>query len=157
MTEEPAGRASEARRGPAPRRRRYRTMRELLGSIIYGFEVIAIFLSALVFFGLKLLPAPIALGGGAAVIVIMVLLVWALRKPWGVAAGWVFHAAMLATGLVHGGMFFVSGIFLAVWAFAMVKGGEIDAQRAPIIAEYERTRVANEPSPGDDEPDARAR
>lgn len=147
LDDAPTAAAGAAGRGPAPRRRRYRTMRELLGSIILGFELFAIFLCALTFFGLKLVPAPVALGGGAAVLVVMVLLVWALRKPWGVAAGWVFHVAMLATGFVHGGMFFVSGLLLAVWAYSMVKGAAIDAQRAPVIAEYERALAAGEINP----------
>lgn len=137
----------DASRSPRVRRRRYRSMRETLGSIILGFELVAIFLCALVFFGLRILPPAVALGGGAAVIAIMVFLVWALRTNWGVTAGWIFHVAMLATGFLHGGMFFVTGIFLAVWAYSMIKGAEIDRARAPVIAEYERALASGEINP----------
>lgn len=129
------------------RQRRYRTLCEKLGSIVYGFELIVIFLCALVFFGMRILPPALALGGGAAVLVLMVLLTFALRYGWGVKAGWVFHIAMLGTGFLHGGMFFVSGMFLAVWAYSMIKGGAIDRERAPIIAEYYRALAAGEIDP----------
>lgn len=122
-------------------------MRENLASILVAFEVFAIFLSTLVFFGLKVLPAPVALGGGAAVIVVLCFLVWAFRYEWGLIAGWVFHVAMLATGFLHGGMFFVAGTFLAVWIFIMIRGGQIDRARAPIIAEFERALAAGEINP----------
>ena len=122
-------------------------MRELVGTIIVGFELLVIFLCALVFFGQRILDPAVALGGGAVVLVLMVLLIWALRYSWGPAAGWAFHVAMLATGFLHGGMFVVAGLFLAAWAYAMVKGGEIDRQRAPVIAEYERALAAGEINP----------
>lgn len=129
---------------PRLRRRRYRTIRETLGSIIVGFELLAIFLCALVFFGLRILPAPVALGGGAVVLALAIGLIGVLRFEWGVRAGWAFHILLLATGLLHGGMFFVAGVFLALWAFAMIKGGAIDRERAVVIAEYERALAAGE-------------
>ncbi|GGA75482.1 hypothetical protein GCM10011490_27810 [Pseudoclavibacter endophyticus] len=122
-------------------------MRENLGSILIAFELFAIFCSTLTFFGLRILPAPLALGGGAAVCVVLIALVFAFRYEWGFVAGWVAHIALVLTGFLHPGMFVVAGIFLATWAFIMIKGGEIDRARAPIIAEYERALAAGEINP----------
>lgn len=143
--------AAENGRAPAEQRparyRRRRSMRENLASILIAFELFAIFLSTLVFFGLKILPAAIALGGGAFVCAVLIALVFAFRFSWGFTAGWIVHAALVFTGFLHPGMFFVSGIFLAVWAFIMIKGGEIDRARAPIIAEFDRAVAAGEINP----------
>lgn len=122
-------------------------MRENLASILIAFELFAIFLSALVFFGLKILPAPLALGGGAVACLLFIGLVYAVRFPWGFTAGWILHVALVLTGFLHPGMFFVGGIFLAVWAYIMIKGGEIDRARAPIIAEFDRAVAAGEINP----------
>lgn len=149
----PAEAAAGQPTAPAPARRtvgrprRRRSMRENLASVLYAFEFIVLFLSMLVFFGLRILPAPIALGGGAVVLVLVLVLAWASRYQWGLIAGWAFHVAMVATGFLHGGMFFVAGIFLVTWVYIMIKGGAIDRQRAPIIAEYERALAAGEINP----------
>lgn len=58
-----AGESGAGADAPPRRARRARTMRETLGSIVLGFELIIVFLGALVLFGLKSLPAPVALGG----------------------------------------------------------------------------------------------
>ncbi|MGO2112374.1 MAG: DUF4233 domain-containing protein [Pseudoclavibacter sp.] len=144
---EAVGQSTRPRSATRTRARRRRSMRENLGSILIAFELFAIFLSTLTFFGLEILPAPIALGGGALVCVLLIALVYTFRFEWGFTAGWVFHVAMVATGFLHGGMFFVAGVFLATWAFIMIKGGEIDRRRAPIIAEYERALAAGEINP----------
>lgn len=124
--------------------RRSRSMAETMGLILMGFELVVVFLCALVFFGMRILPAPIALGGGAAVLVVMLVIIGALRYRWGIIAGWVFHIAMLATGFLHGGMFFVAGIFLASWVYFMVRAAPIDRHRAAVTAEYERALAAGE-------------
>lgn len=131
----------------APENARYkrrRSMRENLASILIAFELFAVFCSTLVFFGLRILPAPVALGGGALVCLLLIGLVFAVRYEWGFIAGWVLHVGLVLTGFLHAGMFFVGGIFLATWAYIMIKGGQIDRARAPIIAEFDRAVAAGE-------------
>lgn len=132
---------------PRRRVRRSRTMSETLGIIIMGFELLVVFLCALVFFGMRILPPAVALGGGAAVLVLMVVIMLSLRHRWALVAGWAFHIAMLATGLLHPGMFFVAGIFLAAWAYFMIRAAPIDRHRAAVTAEYERALAAGEIRP----------
>lgn len=135
MTERPEGREPQPR---GERRRRVRTLRETLGVIILGFELIVVFLCTLALSGLRALPPAVAFGAGGALLALMLVNIWALRFPWGIRMGWATHAVITLSGLVHGAMFFVGGVFLATWAYCMVRGGRIEAERARTIAEHER-------------------
>lgn len=125
----------------APRARRYRTMTEQLGAILIAFEVFAVFLAGLTLFGLRTLPAPVALGGTAGFIVLMILGIRFLRYPWGRWYVLGLQIALTLAGLLHTSMFLVGGLFLAVWIYCLFQGGKIDAERAVIIAEYEREQA----------------
>ncbi|MFD0996118.1 hypothetical protein HNR16_002042 [Pseudoclavibacter chungangensis] len=122
-------------------------MSETLGIIIMGFELLAVFLCVLVFFGTRVFPPPVALGGGAAVLAVMIVIIASLRYRWGIIAGWVFHILLFATGFLHAGMFVVGGLFLAAWAYFMIKAAPIDRHRAEVTAEYERALAAGEIAP----------
>lgn len=137
------------------RRRRYRTMVEQLGTILVAFEVVSVFCAGMALFGLRALPAPVALGGTAAFILLMIASVATLRRPWG---KWVLlglQIALTLMGLVHGSMWFVGGVFLATWIYCLRQGMRIDAARAPIIAEYERALAAGEIDEGSPLPESR--
>ncbi|MDJ1372164.1 DUF4233 domain-containing protein [Gulosibacter molinativorax] len=124
------------------KQRRYRTMTEQLGTILIAFEVIVVFLGALALFGLKVLPPMVALGGGAIFIVLFLAGIYALRKPWGVWYVLALQIALTLTGFIHGAMFLVGGLFLALWIYCQYQGGKIDAERAPVIEAYEREMAA---------------
>jgi hypothetical protein len=110
-----------------PRRaRRTRTMRESLGSIVLGFELIIVFLGALVLFGLQSLPAAVALGGGAALVVLMIVAIGLLRYPIGIIIGWAVQLIVIAAGLLVPAFFIVGAIFAAMWTYVMIVGGRID-------------------------------
>jgi hypothetical protein len=118
-------RMSGMARGRAPR-----SIKQTLGSIILGFEMIVMFLGALVIFGLKALPAPVALIGGAVLCLIIVATIPLLRFRWGYWLGWAVQAAIVATGLLVPMMFLVGGMAAAVWTYAMVQGDKIERQQA---------------------------
>lgn len=122
--------------------RRYRTITEQLGSILLAFELIVVALCGLAIFGLRVLPPELALGGAAVFVVLMLVGIRVLRYPWGKWFVLALQIALVAAGFVHGSMFVVGGMFLAIWVYCMVRGGKIDAERAPIIAEYERAQAA---------------
>ncbi|MET0353312.1 MAG: DUF4233 domain-containing protein, partial [Plantibacter flavus] len=92
------------------RSRAPRSIKQTLGSIILGFEMIVMFLGALVIFGLKALPAPVALIGGAVLCLIIVATIPLLRFRWGYWLGWAVQAAIVATGLLVPMMFLVGGM-----------------------------------------------
>lgn len=113
---------------PAPGRRprRQRSLRELLGSIVLGFELLVVFLGALVLFGLHSLPAAVALGGGAGLIVLTVVAIGLLRNVAGVVLGWIIQLIVVAAGLLVPAFFIVGAIFTAMWAYCMITAARID-------------------------------
>jgi hypothetical protein len=112
-------------RPPRPPRRQ-RSLRELLGSIVLGFELLVVFLGALVLFGLHSLPAAVALGGGAALIVLTIVAIGLLRNTAGVVLGWVIQLIVVAAGLLVPAFFIVGAIFTAMWAYCMIAAARID-------------------------------
>ncbi|MFC5928442.1 DUF4233 domain-containing protein [Cryobacterium melibiosiphilum] len=115
-TPEPAGRRSG---GP-------RSVRRSLASIVLGFEVIVVFLGALVAFGLDAAPPAIALGGGAVLCVLFVATIGLLRYPWSYPVGWALQAIVVASGFLVPAMFFVGALFAGMWAYAMITGTRLD-------------------------------
>ncbi|WP_158270246.1 DUF4233 domain-containing protein [Mycetocola zhujimingii] len=105
-------------------------MRQSLASIVLGFELIVMFLAALVAFGLKVLPAPVALGGGAAICVAILVALAGLRYRWGIIAGWVLQGVIVATGILVPIMFIIGALFAGMWVYSMVAGGRIDREKA---------------------------
>jgi hypothetical protein len=111
----------------APRPRRARTATESLLAIALGMEAAVVFFVTLTAFGLRALPAGVAFGGGAALLVLLVLAAGAVRFAWGQALGWVLQGVLIATGLILPVMFFIGAGFAAIWVFCFVKGRQLDA------------------------------
>ncbi|MDN4615146.1 DUF4233 domain-containing protein [Leifsonia sp. F6_8S_P_1B] len=120
---------------PAPRPRRARGLRELLGSIVLGFELIVVFLGALVLFGLKALPPAVALGGGAALVLLMIVAIGTLRWPVGVVLGWLVQLTVVAAGFLVPAFFIVGAIFTAMWTYCMIAAARIDRNKPAAPAE----------------------
>jgi len=115
-------------------RPRARSAQQSLGQIVLGFEFVVVFLGALVAFGLKAVPPAIALGGGGALVVIMLATVGLLRYRWGFALGWALQVIVIASGFLVGMMFIVGAIFTGMWAYAMIAGERLDRTNAALAA-----------------------
>ncbi|MBN9630216.1 MAG: DUF4233 domain-containing protein [Actinobacteria bacterium] len=124
MSDQTPGAADEP--ATPPRARRRRTLRESLGSIVLGFELIVVFLGALVLFGLKSLPAWIALGGGAVVVLLMIAAIGLMRNRAGVVLGWLVQLVVVAAGFLVPAFFIVGAIFTAMWTYCMIAASRID-------------------------------
>ena len=120
-------------RVPRPRRRRSAT--ESLLSIALGLEVALVFFITMTVFGLGMLPAPVALGGGAALIVILLATIRLLRYEFGVWLGWVLQAVILATGTLIALMYLIGAGFVAIWIYCFVTGRRLDRRAATNTAE----------------------
>ncbi len=107
-----------------------RSVRQSLGSIVLAFEVIVVFLAALVAFGLKAQPGPVALIGGGAICLALVITLGLLRFKWGFVLGWVLQGVIVATGIFVPVMWLIGLIFAGMWVYCMVVGGRIDRQKA---------------------------
>jgi hypothetical protein len=113
----------------APRAARPRSVKRSLASIVLGFEMIVVFLGAMVIFGLGTLPPLLALGGGAALCLAMAAVMGLLRFEWAYTVGWVLQAIVVASGFLNPVMFFVGALFAGMWAYCMINGTRIDHQK----------------------------
>jgi cytochrome c biogenesis protein CcdA len=109
---------------------RPRSVRGSLLSIVLGFEVIVVFLGALVAFGLDALDPTTAFVGGGVLVVAMIVTLGLVRFPIGAVIGSVVQAAIVATGFLVPIMFFIGGTFAAVWVYCLVVGTGIDRRNA---------------------------
>lgn len=108
---------------------RVRTVRESLGSIALGIEIVVVFLAALVAFGLKVVPALTALLGGGALIILLIIAMGLLRYRPGIWLGWVLQAVLIASGFLVAMMFIVGAIFAAMWAYCVITGARLDNRK----------------------------
>ena len=124
--------------------RRQRSTTESLLSIVLMLEAFLVFFAALAAFGLDLVAAPLALGGGAALIVLLALDGRLVRYPAGIALGWVLQGVLIAIGILLPLMYVIGAGFLALWIFCFIKGRSIDRARA-LISTSSITDTENTP------------
>ncbi|MGO4691116.1 DUF4233 domain-containing protein [Glaciibacter sp. 2TAF33] len=108
---------------------RPRSLKRSLASIVLGFELVVVFLGALVLFGLGSLPPTVALGGGAALCLVMVATIALLRFPFAYLVGWAVQAVIILSGIFNPALFVVGLIFAALWTYCMISGTRIDRQK----------------------------
>jgi hypothetical protein len=117
-------------RKPRPQR----GARESLLAITLGLEAVMFFFPMLVVYGKGTLPPLAAFGGGILAIIVLAAASRLTGKRAGVWFGWLLQAAILATGFIEPFMFAVGAVFLALWVFCFVKGGQLDRQNAAFRA-----------------------
>lgn len=129
---------AEAPETAAPRARRRRGAAESLGSIVLGFESIIVFLAGLVVFGLGALPPSIpswwGIVAGSVLAVLMVLTAGLLRHQWGIAVGWALQVLLGLGAILVPAILLVFLIFGGLWAYATIKGAQLDARNARLAA-----------------------
>jgi len=111
-----------------PRVKRQRSLTESLLSIVLGLEAVLVFFIALTVFGLHAVTPAVAFGGGAVLLVLLLLGSRVVRYSWGVWYGWVLQVALIATGIVLPALYIAAGFFLAMWIYCFIKGRQIDKQ-----------------------------
>lgn len=68
---------------------------------------------------------------GLVLIILLILAIGTLRKPWGLSVGWFMQVLVLATALVVGWSMLIIGVlFVVIWAVAIHTGQRVDALRA---------------------------
>ena len=133
--------APDSGAAPEPAPAAPRSLRQSLAMIVLGFEVIVVFLAALVIWGLSRgaeeaggLPSWLALAGGGVIIVGLIATIGLLRFRWAYVLGWVLQVLILASGFLNPAMFVVGVLFGGMWWYCMVVGSRIDRQRAAAAA-----------------------
>ena len=119
-----------------------RSIRQSLAAIVLGFEVIVVFLAALVIWGLSQggvegsLPSWVALAAGGVIILALIATIGLLRFNWAYTLGWVIQVLILASGFLNPAMFVVGALFGGMWWYCMVTGARIDRERAAAAAQW---------------------
>lgn len=103
---------------------------KVLGSVVLGVESIIVLLATLVAAnGGGVANPTLAYVIGLGLMVAMLLAIGTLRRPWGVAVGWILQVAMLGFGFVVPVMWIIGVIFAALWFLAVRNGRRVDAIR----------------------------
>lgn len=110
--------------------RRRRGIRESLLSIALGLEAIVVFFMTLTAFGLKALPPAVAFGGGAALLVALVIAAGLQRYRWGHWIGWVLQGVLIATGIILPIMFAIGAGFAGIYIYCYIKARQLEGRPA---------------------------
>ncbi len=103
---------------------------KVLGSTVLAVEAVIVMLATLVAANGGSVANPgLAYLFGGLLMVAMLLAIGTLRRPWGVAVGWVLQGLMLAFGFVVPVMWIIGGIFAALWFLAVRNGRRVDRMR----------------------------
>lgn len=113
-----------------PRTPRQRSAQASLGQVVLGFELIVVGLASLTIFGLGALPPAIALGGGAAVCLLMLAAIALMMKfKWAFILGWAVQLIVVLAGFAVTMLFLIGAVFAGIWTFAMTTGAKLDSQK----------------------------
>ena len=130
----------DAAQNPRMRVRRMRSASESLLSIALLLEAVLVFFVVMAAFGLRVLPIPVVFGGGAILLVLLIVAGRLAGRPVGVCMGWVLQVALIALGILLPLMYFIGAIFAAIWIYCFVTGLRLDRRKAAYLLD-------NPPSP----------
>ena len=100
-----------------------------LGSMLMVFEACVVFFATLVAFGLKVAAPELVWGFGLGLTIAFLLTPAILGKPFSYYWGSLLQVFTVLTGIAVPLMYFVGGIFVCLWIWAMVAGVTIDRAR----------------------------
>lgn len=118
-------------------RPRERSPRRGMCAAVLFLEAITLGLTTPVMISVAGVDAGTALLIGLGLTLLCVLLAGMLRAEWAYWAGYVVQAAAIALGLLVPMMFFLGGVFAALWAGADLLGRKIERERAAAWAAWE--------------------
>lgn len=111
---------------------RNRSTKRALSSMLMVFEAGVVFFATLVAFGLKVADGPIVWTVGLSITFLLMVTPAILGKKFSYAWGWLLQLAVVAIGIWVPLMYVLGGIFVCLWAWAMIAGGTIDKARAAL-------------------------
>jgi len=105
-------------------------VRARLAATCLALEAFLVFFATLAAGALSDLPGRTVWIGGGVLILVCLLAAGVVRRPGGLAIGWVVQALVLATGFVLPAMVLLGVVFAALYGWFVVLGGRIDRERA---------------------------
>ncbi|MBP7835500.1 MAG: DUF4233 domain-containing protein [Rhodoluna sp.] len=116
---------------------RNKSTQRTLGSMLMAFESFVVFFATLVAFGLKVADGPTVWAVGLALSFLFIMTPAILGKKFSYAWGWFLQIVVVALGIWVPLMYVIGGIFVCLWAWAMIAGGTIDKARAVLDRQAE--------------------
>lgn len=120
---------------PAPQNTE-RSPRRGMCAAVLCLEAITIGLTTPVMITIADVAVGTALFVGLGLAIVCLLLSGMLRKPWAYGVGYAVQVAAIGLGFVISMMFFLGGIFAALWAAADYLGRKIEREKAEAWAAY---------------------
>ncbi len=118
-----------------------RSTKRTLASMLMAFESFVVFFATLVGFGLKVADAAVVWGVGLTITFLLILTPAVLGRRGSYVWGWFLQLAVLLTGIWVPLMWFVGGVFICLYAWAMIAGGTIDKARAAMAKQNFTTPI----------------
>ena len=118
-----------------------RSTKRTLASMLMAFESFVVFFATLVGFGLKVADAAVVWGVGLTITFLLILTPAVLGRRGSYVWGWVLQLAVLLTGIWVPLMWFVGGVFICLYAWAMIAGGTIDKARVAMAKQNFTTPI----------------
>ncbi len=112
-----------------------KSTKRALGSILMAFEALVVFFATLVAFGTKALGpgnenAVIVWIVGLTIAILLIVTPAFLGKPGSYVWGWFLQISLVFLGIWVPLMYFIGGVFICLWCWAMIAGSIIDKARA---------------------------
>jgi len=107
-----------------------------LAASVLVLEAFLVFFAVLAASRLTDAPAGLVWGGGLGLAVVLLLSSGLVRRPWGIALGWVLQLVVLLGGLVLPAMFALGGLFVLVWFGMLRLGRKVDGDRAAFVERW---------------------
>jgi hypothetical protein len=123
---------------------RNKSTQRTLGSMLMAFESFVVFFATLVAFGLKVADGPIVWAVGLTLSFLLIMTPAILGKKFSYAWGWFLQIVVVALGIWVPLMYVIGGIFVCLWAWAMIAGGTIDKARAVLDRQAEEQAAKEE-------------
>ena len=116
--------------------RNKKSTQRTLGSMLMAFESFVVFFATLVAFGLKVADGPTVWAVGLTLSFLLIASPAILGRKYSYYGGWFLQLAIVAIGIWVQLMYVVGGIFVCLWAWAMIAGSTIDKARAALERNY---------------------
>ncbi|MFC8302551.1 DUF4233 domain-containing protein [Specibacter sp. NPDC057265] len=129
--------------------KKLRSTKMMFASVVLTLEAFVALFLGLGLFGLNDKDATFLAAGGILAL-LLILTCGIVRRPWGVAFGWLLQLALIASGFWEPAMFVVGVLFAAAWWYALYGGAKIDRENRERAKEQAAWEAAHpeEAAPG---------